>query len=345
MNRFKLCQFLKLISIIVISTSITIASSGRLTNVGTTAASFLEVGVGSRAIGMGGAFVGIADDATTLYWNPGGMSRISSAEAVFEHIDWLADISFDFLGAVIPLGPYGSAGIFVKSMSIPRMKVRTIMYQDGTGEEFDASSISFGVSYAQNLTDRFSIGFNLKYISESIWHESTYGFAIDVGTLYYTGIEGLRIGAAITNFGTDMQLDGSDLIIYHDIDPLKLGNNDKIMGKLMTDKWPLPLNMQFGIAYDFFNTRYSRLTASIDAFHPISNTEGINAGIELALYNMIFIRAGYKAIGQVDTEEGLTLGGGLQYKLFGRSFIKFDYAYADFGRLEEVNRFTLRLNF
>jgi opacity protein-like surface antigen len=317
----------------------------RQTNVGTTAASFLEVGIGSRAIGMGGAFVAIANDASTIYWNPGGLSRLPRGEVIFEHIEWLADISFNYIGLAIPLQEYGSLGLFVTSVSIPRMQVRTVEYPDGTGEYFDASDLAFGFSLAKNLTDKFSIGVNVKYISERIWHERSQGFAIDVGTLYYTGIGSLVIGAAITNFGSAMKMDGSDLIIYYDEAPLIDGNNDRIMGKLLTDEWPLPLNMQFGLAFDVYNSDKSRLQVALDAFHPINNTESINLGFELSILKMLFVRAGYKALFQQDTEEGLTLGCGLQYKMFGQSYIKCDYAYADFGLLNDVNRFTLSLNF
>ena len=317
----------------------------RQTNVGTTAASFLEIGVGSRAIGMGGAFVAIASDASTLYWNPGGLSRLPRGEVIFEHIEWLADISFNYIGLALPIQQYGSIGLFISSVSIPRMVVRTVEYPDGTGEYFDAADLAFGLSFGKNLTENFSVGMTFKYVSERIWHERAHGFAIDIGTLYYTGIGSLVIGAAITNFGTTMQMDGSDMIIYYDEAPLIDGNNDRIMGKLMTDEWPLPLNMQIGLAFDVYNSNKGRLQVAIDAFHPINNTESINAGFELSILNIFFARAGYKSILQQDTEEGLTLGCGLQYKMFGQSYIKFDYAYADFGQLNDVTRFTLSLNF
>jgi len=258
-------------------------ASGRMTNVGTTAAPFLEVGVGSRAIGMGGAFVAVANDVSALYWNPAGLCRLGHGEAVFERIDWLADISFNFLGAAIPFGRWGTAGFFLNTMTVPKMAVRTVDFPDGTGEEYDAASIAVGLSYSYALTDRFSIGFNGKYITERIWHEKTAGIAIDIGTLYYTGFKGLRLGASITNFGSSLQMDGGDLIIYHDADPGIDGNNDRIMGKLLTDEWPLPLNMQFGIAFDVFDNKFSRLTMAMDAFHPINNTESINTGCELSI--------------------------------------------------------------
>ena len=41
---------------------------------GTTAAKFLSIGVGSKAVGMGGSYTSIADDATAMYWNPAGLS-------------------------------------------------------------------------------------------------------------------------------------------------------------------------------------------------------------------------------------------------------------------------------
>ncbi|PIS27858.1 MAG: hypothetical protein COT43_08375 [Candidatus Marinimicrobia bacterium CG08_land_8_20_14_0_20_45_22] len=335
----------RLFTIVLITVSAMYAGSGRLTNVGTTAAPFLEVGVGSRAIGMGGAFVAVANDVSALYWNPAGIARMQNAEAVFERVEWLSDISFNYLGAVIPFGRWGSAGVFLDAMTVPKMAVRTVDYPDGTGEEFDATSYAFGLTYSFALTDRFSVGMTGKYIEERVWHEKARSVAFDIGTLYRTNFRGLRIGATITNFGPSMMMDGSDLIIYYDADPSIDGNNDRIMGKLITDEWPLPLNMQIGLAYDLLDRKNYRMTITADAFHPINNTESINIGTEVSILEMLYIRGGFQAIGQSDTEEGLTFGGGLRYKMFGQSYIKFDYAYADFGRLQAANRFTLRLDF
>jgi len=49
--------------------------TSNVSNVATTCAPFLEIGVGARAIGMGGAFVATANDVSALYWNPAGIGR------------------------------------------------------------------------------------------------------------------------------------------------------------------------------------------------------------------------------------------------------------------------------
>lgn len=322
------------------------ADGDRLTNTGTTSAAFLEVGIGARSMGMGGAYVAVAEDASAMYWNPAGLSRSASAGGTFEQVDWITDVSFNFMGVSVPLANnMGTVGLFVNAMTLPNQPVRTVQFPDGNGEEYNGSSLAMGLSFARMLTDRFSIGFNAKYISERIWHEKASTVAFDVGTLYDTGIEGLRIGACISNFGKGLQLEGSDLLIYHDSDPTQLGNNDKIIGSLMTDEWPLPLNMQFGLAYTVNPSPQLGVLLTADALHPINNSESVNLGVEIKLFNMLFLRSGVNALFQSETEAGMTMGAGLDYKLFGASNIIIDYGYADMGRLGGISRYTLGITF
>jgi len=316
-----------------------------VSKVGITAAPFLEIGVGSRAVGMGGAYVGVANDASSLYWNPSGIAWMTRNEMLFVHTEWLADLKFDFIGAVVPLGKIGTIGASVTVLSMGDMEVRTIQYQHGTGEKFSATDFAAAFSYARPLTDRFSIGANFKYIQQRIWHMSASTIAMDIGTLYKTPVKGLRIGTTISNFGPGMRLQGKDVYVYHDVAPEKLGNNDQILSELRTESWPLPLNFQAGVAYDAFNTQFHRLTVAIDALHPSDNTESINTGFEYGINNTIFIRGGLKSLFQRDTEESFTLGGGLHYNLFGRGQIRVDYSYADFGRLNNVQRFSFAVSF
>jgi hypothetical protein len=316
-----------------------------VSNVATTCAPFLEIGVGARAIGMGGAFVATANDVSALYWNPAGIGRLYRPEILFVHTNWIADIKFDFAGAIIPLGKIGTLGASLTALSMDEMSVRTVDQPEGTGEFFDVSDMALMLSYGFNLTDRFSIGFNAKYIRQSIWKETAQGYAVDIGTIFRTGLKDMRIGAVLTNFGSDMKLDGEDLLVYHDIDPYQQGNNDRIFSKLETQSWPLPLNFQVGLAMDPYHSDGHRLTVAVEAMHPIDNTESMHLGSEYGYKDLFFLRAGYRNLFLRDSEEGLTLGAGIGSKLFKGFQINLDYAYADFGRLEYAQRFSVILKF
>jgi len=316
-----------------------------ISKVAMVAAPFLEIGVGARAVGMGGAFVATANDATALYWNPGGLAQLSRPEVVFVHADWIADTRLDFAGVILPLGRWGTLGASVTSLSMDDMRVTTVEMPGGTGEYFTAGDLALGLSYGFSVTDRFSFGFTAKYVYEHIWKESAWAVALDLGTLFVTDFHGLRIGASLTNFGTDMRLMGKDLLVYHDISPTKLGNNERIFADLHTDSWPLPLSFQVGVAMEVLQSDLQRLTVAADAMHPSDNTESVNLGAEWVYRDWVALRAGYRNLFLRDSEEGLTVGFGVTQRLLGNVQLRFDYAWADFGRLQNVQRVSLGIVF
>ncbi|MEX2117945.1 MAG: PorV/PorQ family protein, partial [Bacteroidota bacterium] len=187
-------------------------SGQQVTKSGTTAAKFLSIPVGARALGMGGAFVAVANDASGLYWNPAGISKIGRNEAILSHSSWIAGIDFNFAGFVLPLGEHQSLGISLTSLTMDEMERTTEDQPDGTGEFFTVGSIAFGLTYARDLTDWFSIGGTVKYVSEHIWNSTATGIAVDIGTLFVTPFPGLKFGAGISNFGEKLQMNGDDLL-------------------------------------------------------------------------------------------------------------------------------------
>lgn len=314
-----------------------------LTKTGTTAAQFLKIGIGSRALGRGGAFVSSANDVSSFYWNPSGLAKIYTREFSFNHIDWFLDIKFDNAAFAMNVGRLGTIGSFVSVLTMDEMLVRTVERPEGTGEYFKAGGMIIGISYARNLTENFAIGFNVKYINEYIWNESATGFALDIGTLYSIPfLNETRIGASISNFGTKMRLSGRDLLVLTGTGP---GGANIINTEHQTDYFDLPLLFRVGIAIDILKTEFSKLTLETDAVHPNDNTEYLNSGMEYSWNDKIFIRVGYKSLFERDTEQGLTLGFGLNYRLVDLVTLKFDYAYQDFGRLQNIHYLSLGIVF
>jgi len=318
---------------------------GQVTKAGTTSGQFLKIGLGARATAMGDASVAVVNDANAMYWNPAGLAHISKSEVTFQHIDWLADINYDFIAMGIPLGAVGNFGLFAMSMGFPDDKVRTVFEPEGTGEFFGASNVALGVSYARFLTDRFSVGFNAKFIQERIWSMTASAIALDVGTFFRSKYRDLKIAVCLSNFGTKMQFAGRANLLFVDPDVTIEGNNDRIRAGLEMDKWDLPLQFRVGFSFDPIHTRYSRLTVAADAVHPADNKEYINSGMEYSFNEMFFLRGGFRGWGMDQAEGGLTFGGGFKYRLPGNVTLKLDYAYADYNRLGSIHRYALAVVF
>ncbi len=314
--------------------------------VGTTAAQFLKITPGARAIALGGALTAIDGDIYSSYYNPAGVARNSNnGQVTFNHASWLADMSFDYAAGAIDIEGLGTIFTTLTSFRVPEDKVRTFANPEGDGRYWDAGALAIGIGYARELTDRFSIGFNAKYIHESIWNSSASGFALDVGTLYETPFAGLKIGAAITNFGTTMKLDGRDIQFNYDPNNDDNSGPNNIPSKYDMSEFNLPLTFRIGLSMDVVKNRFLRITGSVDATHPNDNTEYINSGVEFAYDEMFFVRGGYRSLFKENSEEGLTLGGGIKYKLTGTLKIFVNYGYADFGRLKNVQFFDVGLIF
>jgi long-subunit fatty acid transport protein len=313
-----------------------------VTKVGTTAAPFLTISLGARAMAMGGAFSAVANDASAMYWNVAGIGQLNKTEIIFNHSNWLLDINYDYGGIVMPLSTIGTLGVSFTFLSMGEFEQTTEFQPDGTGINFSANSFAIGLSYGRRLTDNFLIGFTGKYIKESIFNSSAQGFAMDVGALFTTPFNGMRIGLSISNFGTKMKMDGDDMLVQVDIDPTISGNNPNVNANIKTDEFDLPLLFRFGLAMDVMQTEQNIVTVAVDALHPNDNAESVNLGAEYTWNNMLSLRAGYRSLFLPDSEEGFTAGAGLQLE-FGGVGLQLDYAYEDFSRLGDIQKFTVFL--
>ncbi|MEW6062383.1 MAG: PorV/PorQ family protein [Bacteroidota bacterium] len=313
--------------------------------VGTAAAPFLGIAVGPRGVSLGGAFVALANDVTALYYNPGAISQSGNSQFMVSHTNWLVDTKFDWVGVMINLDGQSAIGVSITQLDYGEELITTETNQEGTGETWKASDIAVGLSYARNLTDKFSIGGTAKYIQQKIWNESASAIGVDVGLKYKTDFNGLTIGMSISNFGSDMRLDGKDLFRPIDLDPQNQGTNKTIVARLKTDDWPLPLLFRVGAAIDVMHTEEMRFTLAADALRPSDNAETLNLGGELGWRESLFFRAGFKSLFLKESEEGYTIGGGARYELTAVNFISVDYSYQDFGKFGGIQTVAVSITF
>ncbi|OGU28379.1 MAG: hypothetical protein A2057_08975 [Ignavibacteria bacterium GWA2_35_9] len=335
-------------TIIVLILSTSLFSQGFISDVskrGTTAAPFLSIGQGARATGMGSAFVAVSDDASALFWNPAGIAKTKGVGFMVDHTQWIADIDYNFMALAYNLGDFGVIGMSFTISDIDEMNVTTVENPEGTGEKFGVTDAAFSLAWAIQLTDKFAIGFNPKFVYQSIWKMTATALAIDMGVQYITPFDGMVLAMCISNFGTRMKLEGNSTLIIYDPDENSTGNNSNIPAYLQTDTWDLPLNFRVGVSYEPIKMDNNRLLVSVDALHQSDNYENVNVGAEYTFSDFISLRGGYKSLFLQDSEESFSLGFGLKQLVLGNVSILLDYAYQDFGRLSDIQKFTVAINF
>ncbi len=325
-------------------------SASDFNKVGSSAAQFLKIESGSRAVALGSAYAAIADDPFAIYWNVAGIAQMKNISGGITYTNWIADLQHSFSAIVIPAGGLGNVGLSVTTLSSGKIEQTTIENPHGTGTFVEASDIALGVSYARNMTNFVSVGMTVKYVRQNLWDLSAQALAMDIGFLLDTGFRGIKMGMTLSNFGTELRMTGDNLIRAYDKWP-ENNADPNVQTALETTTWPLPTSYRVSVAADlvggeasslFSDSERHRLIAVIDALHPNDNPEHYSGGIEYTFNKMLALRSGYT--GGTD-ERGMTFGAGLQTPLGGQATIILDYAYADFGVFDYIQQVSVRFAF
>ena len=281
-------------------------------NAGTRAMTFLKIGVGAKAIGMGESQVAATDDLYASYWNPAGLARLEKPQLALMHNEWFAGINHEFVGVALPLGSIGTVGASASFLSFGELLGR-----DPDGNEtsiFRPYDLAMILSYARGFGKSFAFGANAKFLREQIADETGTGIAFDLGGLY----------------------------TFPDM-PLSLGFNAQHLGPRVTfieEAFGLPVTFRFGAAYRLWN---EALVLTSDIIRPADNDIAIGIGAGYTIGNILQLRTGYKyQLGGNDlgAVSGLTGGFGLKLLRF-----QVDYALVPFGVLGLTHRFSLVANF
>jgi len=202
-------------------------------SIGKYAGEFLAGGVGARAIGMGSAFVALANDGTAGYWNPAGLSEINYPQVILMHANrFSGEVNYDYLSVSLPWNDKNAIGISVIRLGIDRIPDTRNALLDygfdnlsgtndegegngildpGSHERLDISKIryfsntdyAFLFSFSKVKNKAISYGANIKLLRRSIGENSALGVGFDVGILYKAD-SGLRLGANLMDITTTL---------------------------------------------------------------------------------------------------------------------------------------------
>ncbi len=349
MRKKQLKKFLNVIAVLLLFLLPNLLLAQGLTKVGTTAANFLQIEVGARAVAMGGAYTGLGGDPSSLYWNTAGIGLSGHGAVQYQFGKRYADITQHFAAVTLPLTSSDYLGLMVDYLDLGEMDVTTLESPEGTGQTFQASDLAIGLGYARQLTDKVYVGILAKYVYESIWMEYASGFAFDISTVYNLEEKGIRIGMNISNLGPDMGIDGGPHLSFYKEKPEDYPGSPQPEALLATKDFPMPLGFTIGFSSVLIGRNATWLTngehqvtvaAAINDFY--DSALRTNWGIEYSWQQLLFIRAGYR--GGYDTQK-YSLGFGLDFYRFTNTPVKLDYVWVDYGDLGSINVWSLELGF
>ncbi|GBD90920.1 hypothetical protein BMS3Abin04_01641 [bacterium BMS3Abin04] len=296
---------------------------------------FLSVSTDARTASLSGAVTSVNNYSNSIFTNPAMLAEMNSTLQLSVNYNlWIADIKYNsFSAAFNPsdglLGIFGISFVYVDYGTVEG----TIIAQNNQGfidvGNISPSAYSIGLAYSKALTDKFSVGGHVKYVSQNLGSayinydeenisssgkasNKVSAVAFDFGTIYKTGFKSLAFGISVQNFSKEI--------------------------KFVRESFQLPLTFNIGISMnmvDFMREEFRShtLLLSIDAVHPRSYPEQLKLGLEYEYLNILSLRVGY--ISSSDLEK---LSYGIGIHKFGLSF---DYSYTPNKFFNNVQRFTL----
>ncbi len=291
---------------------ICVSSTGaRAGDPGTSGFLFLRLGNGARASGMGEAFTAVADDATSMYWNPAGLASIDGVELNLSHSEWFVDIRFEQISVVNEmLG--GAVGLSFTGLfygDIDRYGAYPSRVPDGTFSPYD---FAFSAGYGTDILPNLAVGAAAKLIYQKIDFESATSWAADIGVSHKSMIEGLTIAASMLNLGPQ--------------------------AKFVEEKFYPPLQLRAGASYLYEAPWvHGNIVVATDVVFPNDGDAKLHMGAEYNYERYVSVRAGYKSNYYV---QGMTFGIGVKYKnlRFDYAFLPIEFELGDSHRLS----FTIR---
>jgi hypothetical protein len=297
-----------LVALVIIAT-LSFANTD-LYGAGTTGADFLAMGSGARIEAMAGSGTALACGHDAAYWNPACLGRCEESEFSFSHAAWFADIGYEHMCSVRPLGQAMAAAVsssILHTRGIPRTLEDPYGLYKETDGSFSYTAMALSASAGRRARQDLYVGGSAKFLYEDNDDEVTAGIAFDVSALYTHPSLPWSLGAAARNVG----------------------------GELKPRRTADPLPSQFTVGSSIVLAD-SSVTGAVD----IAATRGagirFSCGIEHRVAGIVFLRGGYTTATERSAHRGFSFGVGTSVNQFS-----IDYSASDFHELGVVHRFTL----
>ncbi len=296
---------------------------------------FVDVGFGARPIGMGGAFVGLANDVNSVVWNPAGLTKIKNYATAFNYTNQLGLISYDYLAGALPLGNSQGLGFYLITTGDKALREWTI----GTSYGRNIAGVSVGVSFKirfasfgnNELSENDFTVFEPDEISEGINNQvkgNATGFGFDLG-LRYDVLKNLSVGLRLADIYSPVFWDS------------KIDNTAKQSKGKYSEL--VPFESEFGAAYSLSKDFIFVLDYVPSLYKGTS--QKVKAGMEAVFFDMVVLRGGVQNIINNINDEKYSLGLGLNLNgIFEDVGIYINYSYL-FEELANSQRFGLGLEF
>lgn len=299
---------------------------------GTSSGTFLRIGVGARAQGLGETFVAVANDPSAIYWNPAGLASLQRRELAVSHVEWPADVHFEHITAVLPSRRLGGSIAIQFGILATDIQETTELQPFGTGRTFTYSDVVFGLAYARRWTDKLLVGGGVKFVREDLGTQvggpSTSATLFDMGSIYYLGLGSVRIATSLSNFGSELKPSGSYVSPY-------TGEQRQY------DGFDPPLMFRYGLAFEPVENAHHRLTTAFEVNQPADNQQLLKLGAEWSFNRMFALRTGYNLRADALKFSAGAGFSGERDNLRG----SLDYAYTDGGLLGSIHRVSLGMRF
>jgi hypothetical protein len=312
---------------------------------------FLSIGVGARALGMGGAQVSAARDVTAAYWNPAALMGIKHKyDFSLMHAEYFAGIAqYDYLAFSTPIKSDSQVAISLIRFGVDDIPDTRFLY-DANGalnynniQFFNAADYALLLSYARDLSDHFKVGMNAKVIHRNVGKfAQAWGFGLDLGGIYIKNR--LTVGLMVRDITTTFNAWSHNSELVRDI--YSQTNNEVPINsvELTLPRAISSISYQWKIGSDFGLLTALDLDMTFDGNrNTVVSTKLISIdprfGLEVSFQKLAFLRAGvgnFQYIKDFDGNESLNFQPSMGIGVFLSERFQIDYALSDIGNVSET---------